>query len=446
MGSLKDAWSQSKLFRILLIVALLWTILRLGLHTFILFEWLDLEPGQIPIVGADLKIFINAARHFQHRQGLYLQGSLEVLEEHYVYAPPFAMAFVPFLWLPSEFAIALVHTLLRLAAYAVLYIWWSRIFCRLGLDQANKLLTWTLPLWLVYAAFWGDLSYLNIYLAVALLATLLIDAILHERLGWSLLWLSIILQIKPHWAFAVGVPLLLGRYRFFFKLLALAALTYVAVVGVTMLIAGPTHVWEQYGSYVEFLARLSRDFPWRGPDKGYLGYNHSIKQIVVYVLGVTPNTLRLGTIVKMVMLIPLAIVSLRLLLQPARRAGRDVPLLGLDIAFALYLGAFIWLDMVWEVSLGMPVFVYLLATTRHRAARIATWLVFLPYALVDLFQVGGFAILGMDAMDGAYVLTDPSIYVPIIMIVILLFYAILVGRLWNVPAYHRLPEMQRAPE
>jgi hypothetical protein len=105
--------------------------------------------------------------------------------------------------------------------------------------------------------------------------------------------------------------------------------------------------------------------------------------------------------------------------------------LGLDFAFVLYLGAFIWLDMVWEVSLGVAVFTYLLATTERRNVKILIWAVFLPYALVDAVQIASYAAFGMDVVvPGPYVLTDPSIYVPLVMIVILTFYALLLRRLW----------------
>ncbi len=73
------------------------------------------------------------------------------------------------------------------------------------------------------------LDVLNIYILLALQATLLIDAVLRERLGWALLWLSLILQTKPMWAFAAAVPLLLGRYRFFLRLVGGAVAIYVGV-------------------------------------------------------------------------------------------------------------------------------------------------------------------------------------------------------------------------
>ncbi len=436
---LRQGWSQSKTFRVILVAAIVYTVLRLiaqgvYLNTLLspsqsaLPDWVGAEGPMIP---ADLQIYLTAAEHFQLRQDLYLKGSLARLEDHYPYAPSFALAFIPFLWLSPGTA-AIVHTLLHIIAYVLLYIWWERIFRRLGIERAGKILVWSIPVWLVFSAFWGDLGYLNIYIIMTLFGTLLIDAILHERLGWSLLWLSIILQIKPHWAFAAAVPLLLGRHRFFLKLVTLTIIVYVAILGTTILVAGPAYGWQQHVDYVQFLGRLSRDFPWRGPDAGFLGYNHSIIQTVVYILGVTPNTMRLATGIKILLLLPLAATTLRHLFRPARRPGYDAPQLGLDLAFVLYLGAFIWLDMVWEVSLGVAVFVYLLATMEQRKVKILIWAVFLPYALVDVCQIVSFAVFGMSVVaPGPYVLTDPSIYVPLVMIVILTFYALLLRRLWT---------------
>jgi hypothetical protein len=260
----------------------------------------------------------------------------------------------------------------------------------------------------------------------------LIESILDERLGWSLLWLTVILQTKPQWAFAAAVPLFLGRYRFFLKLVGLAILTYFAIVGVTMLIAGPTYIWQQYGNYFRFLLTMPGNFPWRGPDAAFLGYNHSIKQIVFYLLGVRASAGRLATGIKLLFLFPLGLVGMRHLLHPVDRPGGEVPRLALDFAFALYMGAFIWLDMVWEITLGIAVFVYLLATLKHWEAKALVWGVFLPYALIDFWQVFSFGVFGMEVIaPGPYILTDPSIYIPMIMVVILVFYGLLVKRLWQ---------------
>ena len=443
MGSeIKQLWQNSKTYRVLLIATVVYAVLRLvvqGAYLAVMLfpeakimggipAWVDVEG---PVVPADLQIYLNAAKHLSARQDLYLQGSLARLEDHYPYAPSFALAFVPFLWL-SPVVVSVVHTLLHIVAYGILYIKWGQIFHRLELDCATKMLAWSLPVWLLFSSFWTDLSYLNIYIIMALFATFFIEAVLTERLGWSLFWLSIILQIKPHWAFAVAVPLLLGRRRFFLKLLALTVVVYIAITGTTVLIVGPAYGLEQYREYVAFLGRLSRDFPWRGPDKAFLGYSHSIKQTIVYWFGVSKQALQLATLVKLLLLVPLGVTCLRYLLRPIDRRGDEEPQLGLDLAFALYLGAFIWLDMVWELSLGIALYPYLLGTNQQRLVR--TWLhvAFLPYALLDPWRVGSLVFGGMDViLPGPYVATDPAIYFPLIMVTILMLYALLVTRLWR---------------
>lgn len=52
-----------------------------------------------------------------------------------------------------------------------------------------------------------------------------------------------------------------------------------------------------------------------------------------------------------------------ILMHPVNQRGDEAPQLALDFGFALYIAAFLWLDMVWEVSLGIAVFTYLLAIT-----------------------------------------------------------------------------------
>jgi hypothetical protein len=129
-------------------------------------------------------------------------------------------------------------------------------------------------------------------------------------------------------------------------------------------------------------------------------------------------------------LIPLGWVSLKFLRQPIDRAGHEVPQSALAIAFAFYLGAFIWLDMVWELSLGIVIFAYLLATTERRGLRIFLWVLFGPYALLDIWRLVSYIGLGDSVLfEGAYVLTDPLIYVPWIMLILLAFYALLLQKL-----------------
>jgi hypothetical protein len=450
MAGLRRIWSQCKIFRVVLVAALAYTLLRLAVQSLFLAVMLLPDKGVMgglpdwagaegPMLPVDLQLYVEAADRLWARQSLYpVWDRIEI----YQYSPAFALAFRPFLWLPSDLLIAVVHTLLHIVAYGLLYLCWGRIFRRLGLGRVEETWAWTLPVWLLFSQFWSDLGYLNVYIIVALLATLLIDAVLHERLGRSLLWLSIILQVKPHWAFVVAVPLLLGRRRFFLKLVILAAVVYAGVAGVTMLTVGASYGWDQYGDYFRLLYNMRRCFPWRGPSAPFLGYNHSITQIVVYLLGLSPATLRLGTAVKILLLTPIAVVGLLHLFRPVRSVGYKVLQLSLDFAFALYLGVFIWMDMVWELSLGIVVFTYLLGTLARRNARVWACAVFLPYALLDLWRLVSlaFSVLGLDVIaPGPYVLTDPAIYVPLVMFVILTFYALLVRRLWAALAC-RCPE------
>lgn len=428
-GRAAGAWRQGKGFRVALSLALAFVLLRLTTQVLLLTGVLTGgQVGQEIFFPPDLQDYWNAARHIQAGEDLYLEGALDRVE-FYQYTPAFALAFSAFLLL-SPLALVLTHTVLHLAAYAALYFSWDRIFRRLGMEEGRRALIYTLPVWLIFSGFWSDLVYLNTYIIMALLATLLIDAILHERLGWSLLWLTIILQIKPQWAFAAALPLLLGQTRFFVRLVGLALAAYAGVVVLTCLAVGPAYGLQQHADYYSFLWNMRQNFAWRGTDAPYLGYNHSITQIVTYLAGVAPWTLRLALGIKTLLLLPLAVLGLRHVLNPVARAGREVPRLALELVFALYLAAFVWLDMVWELSLGIAMFTFLLATEGRRWVRPLIWVLFLCYAVQDLGRLLSVAFFGRDIMTaGGYVLSDPAIYLPINMVVILFFYGLLLYRL-----------------
>jgi hypothetical protein len=429
---IKAEWSQSKIYRVLLILAVIYAVLRLAIQIFLFSDAMRPEAVAEGVqVSADLQqSYIASAQHFQAREDLYIKGSLEHVEAHYLYSPAFAFFFAPLLLLPLQILLPLM-LVIHLAAYGLFYVWWGRIFEQNNLLQVARLWAQLLPLFLVFSAFWDDLSYMNTYILIALFATFLIDAILQEKLGWASFWLgAVILPIKPHWAFALALPLLLGRYRFFLKLLAAAALAYLIVAGITILAGGIEYGIRQYQDYLAFLSRLTRDYPWWGPDQAFLGYNHSILQIFLYFMGVSAANMRLAMIVKLILLIPLGWISLKFLRNPINQAGKDVPETALAIVFAFYLGAFILLDMVWELSLGIVIFAYLLATTGQKGTRTLLWILFGSYALLDIWRLVSYMALGDSVLyEGAYVLTDPLLYVPWIMIVLLVFYGILLFRL-----------------
>jgi hypothetical protein len=429
---IKEYWSKSKTYRVLLILAILYAMLRLAIQIFLFSDAMRPEAVAEGVqVSADLQqSYIASAQHFQAREDLYNKGSLEHVEAHYLYSPAFAFFFSPILLLPLQILLPLM-VVIHILIYALLYLWWNRIFVQNNLINVARQWAGLLPVYLVFSAFWDDLSYMNTYILIALFATFLIDAVLQEKLVWASFWLgAVILPIKPHWAFALALPLLLGRYRFFLKLLLGALLAYLIVAGITILAGGFEYGIRQYQDYFAFLSRLTRDYPWWGPDKPFLGYNHSVMQIVLYYLGVTAANMRWATIIKLILLLPLGWVSLKFLRNPSRKAGNEIPETALALVFAFYLGAFIWLDMVWELSLGMVIFVYLLATSEQKWIRVLLWVLFGLYALLDIWRLVSYLGFGDSVLyQGAYVLTDPLIYIPWLMMILLVFYAILLSKL-----------------
>ncbi len=432
MKYISEYWSKSKTYRVLLILAVIYAVLRLVVQVFLFADAMRPEAVAEGVqVSADLQqSYIASAQHFQVREDLYRKGSLEHVEAHYLYSPAFAFVLSPILLLPLQSLLPLM-LIIHVAAYALLYTWWCQIFEQNNLFHVARQWARLLPLYLVFSVFWDDLAYMNTYIIMALFATFLISTILHEKLALAAFWLgAVILPVKPHWAFALALPLLLGRYRFFFKLLGGAVLAYLIVAGITIAAGGFDYGIRQYQDYFAFLARLTRDYPWWGPDKPFLGYNHSIMQIVLYWFGVSAANMRLATIIKLILLLPLGWISFKFLRNPIKKAGSEVPGTALALVFTLYLGAFIWLDMVWELSLAVVIFAYLLATTEQKQIRLLLWILFGPYALLDIWRLVSYMALGDAALyGGAYVITDPLIYVPWIMMVLLVFYAMLLLKL-----------------
>lgn len=449
MGSeIKQLWQNSKTYRVLLTATVVYAVLRLVVQgaylALLLFPQVGIMggmPGWVgsegPMIPNDLQDYLDGATLLKNREDLYLKGQLDRVE-FYQYSPFYALVFTIFLYFPP-LVVVVIHTLLHILSYGLLYVKWGKIFRKLGVNHAAQMLVWTLPLWLLFSSFWTDLGYLNIYIIMALLGTFLIDAVINEKLVQSVLWASIILQIKPQWIFAIAIPLFLRNYRFFIKLFILTCITSIGVVGVTLLFVGPTYGWQQYVNYIQFLSNMPGNFPWRGPESPFLGYNHSVKQIVVYLSGVSSETLMLADGIKLFLLLPLGVVGVRYLLYPINRTRKGIPVTGLDWAFALYLGAFIWLDMVWELSLGIAIYPYLLGTTEPRFTKLWIHLAFLPYALLDPLRVMSLVVGGTDIiLPGAYIATDPAIYFPLIMMTILMLYAVLVSRLWRAAPVRRL--------
>jgi hypothetical protein len=417
---LKECWKTSRLFRTLLIIAMVWAVLRLGMQIVMM---ADPVSGQLSV---DLQVYLDAAKNFSQHVNLY-PSSLENLEYQFPYPPVFALLFTPFLRLPQQ-VIIFVHLILHILAYYAIFWRWGKIFQRWNLTSASRYLILTLPVWLFFSAFWDDLIYLNIYTVMALLGTLFIESTLKENLRGATIWLTLILITKPQWAFAAAIPLFIGNYRFFAKLIAYSLASYLVLSTATLLVGGPSYVLTQYQDYIHLLARLGRDFPWRGPESGFLGYNHSIKQIFAYLLGPSSNTLLIATITKSVLLIPLGIITIKRIFHPLRNVQENISTI-LELALLLYLGAFIWLDIVWEATLSIAVFAYLLSAV-DRKTKVIVSTIFLPYAILDFWRLIGY-LAGSPMINDAYLVSDYSIYIPTTMLVIVTFYAVLTIRQYS---------------
>ena len=271
MENIRKIWSSNQTYRIILIIAIIYAFLRLGLHvTYISGELLSDDQIELA-TPIDLGTYINMVERLQKRENLYPDPT-RPLERYifYQYSPTYAGVFSYLFSRFSPKTLAFIHTLLHLIAYGALYFYWQRIFIRLKLKDATKMLAWTLPIWLVFYSFWGDLSVLNIRVFMALLITSLIDAMLRKRLAWALLSVTLILLTKPQWSVVIALPFILRQHRFFVKLVVLTVITYVCITGLTILILNPTYAWQQYHDYYLLLLNMRANFPWRGPDSSFL--------------------------------------------------------------------------------------------------------------------------------------------------------------------------------
>ena len=422
--ALRQQWRTSRSFRVLTILALIGLLINLALTALWQLEVFAFDENP---PANDLKIYLEAGERFLNHEDLYIAPRPDF--GLYAYSPPFAalmglLTYVPYqlLWLTD----ALLHILI----YWALYRRWYTLFRQQGLKGAADALVRLFPLWLIFTGLLYEIAYMNIYIFMAFLATLLLEAMIYQETGKAILWLTVLLLVKPQWAFALGIPLLLGQWRFLGKVIGGAVLAYVAIFALMSLVTGE-YALEQYREYVQFLGSIPGSFIWNTISKdGHIGYNNSLMQLVVFFTESVPASVGITTALKTLLSLPLLAIFWRYRRTSPQEA---TPALILEWTFALYLLAFLWLDVVTELTFGIVVFAYLSGTLADQSSKALAGLVFLPYALTLIWiTFSGIASFVVPLPD---ILIDPSLFIPFILIALLGLYGLLLwrlkNRLWN---------------
>ncbi len=416
--ALRERWRTSGSFRVWTILALIGLLINLVLTALWQLEVFAFDENP---PANDLKIYLEAGERFLNREDLYIPPRPDF--GLYAYSPPFAalMGFLTFL--PYKL-LWLIDALLHIVIYWALYRRWFLLLRQQGLKSAAEALVQLFPLWLIFTGLLYEIAYMNIYIFMALLATLLLEAMLYQQTGKAILWLTILLLVKPQWAFALGIPILLGQRRFLGKVIGGALLAYATIFAVMVLMTG-SYAFEQYREYAQFLGSIPRSFVWNTMSgEGHIGYNNSIMQLAVFLTDNAPASAAITWALKILLTLPLLAIFLRF-----RRTSPEeaTPALILEWAFALYLLAFLWLDVVTELTFGIVVFAYLSGTLADQGSRAWARLVFLPYALTFLWiTVSGIASFVAPLPD---ILIDPSLFIPFILIALLGLYGLLLWQL-----------------
>ena len=413
-------WRKSKSFRLWMILAVIGLVINLALTALWQMELIPVE-GSPP--ANDLMVYLAAGSRFLERQDLYIAPKPDF--SLYAYSPVFAMIASLFTFIPYKIVWG-IDALLHIIAYWAIYWRWFVIFRQQQLHTAADVLVRLFPLWIIFTGLLYEIAYMNIYIFMALLATLLIEAIINQQTGRAILWLAILLPIKPQWAFALGIPFLLGQWRFLAKVMIGGILSYTAIFVITILIAGP-YALRQSGEYVQTLQSIPYTFVWNTMLKeGHIGYNNSIMQLVKFFTNNAPYSVGVSTALKLLLSLPLIAVLWRYRRYASTGA---TPGLALEWAFALYFAAFIWLDVVTELSFSIVIFTYLLGTLSQQRLRNIARIVFLPYAFafiwITVFSILSFAIPLPSAI------VDPSFFIPVVLLAMLGLYGLVLWQLNN---------------
>ena len=416
--SLRQQWRTSRSFRWWTALAFVGLAINLILTALWQLEILAVEDT--PPVN-DLKLYLDAGRRFLQREDLYIMPRSDF--GLFSYSPVFALVMGILTFVPYKL-IWVVDAFLHIILYGALYCRWVMIFRQQRLDSAAESLIRLFPLWLIFTGLPYEIAYMNIYIFMAFLATLLLEEMLYRKPAKAILWLNVLLLVKPQWAFALGIPFLLGEWRFLARVIGGALLIYFAVLALMMLFTGQ-YALEQYWEYVQFLQSIPHTFVWNTmTEEGHIGYNNSLMQLIIFFTNNAPYSISMTTAIKILLSLPLIVIF-----QRYRRSASNeaTAALLLEWSFALYLLAFLWLDVVTELTFAIVVFSYLQGMLPQRSIKNWARLLFLPYALTFMWVTISSIISFFTSLPN--ILLDPSIFIPFILITALGLYILLVRQL-----------------
>ena len=159
---------------------------------------------------------------------------------------------------------------------------------------------------------------------------------------------------------------------------------------------------------------------------GHIGYNNSIMQLVIFFTNRASYSIALANVLKVLISLPLIAIYWRYHHNAPQETSPNLPL---EWAFALYLLAFLWLDVDTELTFGIVIFTYLLGTLPNQSLKNLARFVFLPYALTFLWlTIFGILSFIVPLPD---VIIDPSLYIPFILIAMLGLYSLVLWQLNN---------------
>jgi hypothetical protein len=417
-ATLRQQWRNSSSFRVWTILAIAGLVINLTLTVLWQMEIITFEDSP---PANDLKIYLEAGNRFLQRENLYIAPRADF--GLYAYSPAFAPVLGFLTQLPYKF-VWVVDALLHIILYWAFYWRWFKIFREQNLNSAADALIQLFPLWIIFTGLLYEIAYMNIYIFMAFIATLLLEAMLYQQTGKASLWLAILLPIKPQWAFALGIPLLLGQWRFLMKVAGGALLAYFAILAAMLLITGQ-YALQQYREYFQFLQSIPHTFVWNTINKdGHIGYNNSLLQLVNFLSNRAAYSVLLTNAIKFLISLPLIGIYWR---YRDDAPSEPTPAITLEWAFALYLLAFLWLDVVTELTFGIVIFTYLSGTLAEPGLKNLAKLIFLPYALTHIWiTVTGIASFIVPLPN---IIIDPSLFMPLILIAMFGLYGLVLWQL-----------------